>query len=66
MNILFIFFLIKILKFEIIAHFSECLNNERIISFKSTENETISLEIKKENCKECKKNEYLFYDFNLN
>ena len=66
MKILFIFFLIKILKFEIIAHFSECLNNERIISFKSTENETISLENKKENCKECKKNEYLFYDFNLN
>ena len=66
MKILFIFFLIKILKFEIIAHFSECLNNERIISFTSTENETISLENKKENCKECKKNEYLFYDFNLN
>ena len=65
MKILF-FFIIKILKFEIIAHFSECLNNERTISFTSTENENISLENKKENCKECKKNEYLIYDFNSN
>ena len=67
-KIILIFFILnfQLFKQEIIAHLSECLNNQRIISFTSKDPNEKVPEFQTENCKECKKGEYLVYDFNLN